>query len=136
MKNGLKRIFWDSQTRRLRALPHGAGARVLLTSASVISFDAAEARAAGCDDFLPKPFRTEDLIEKLGALLSATDEAGPEEDLPTDGAPATRGDTPVDDHDQTWLDQQHDAARHVRQAEIAPLKTIGQLLVIKAKQVH
>ncbi len=57
-------------TRRLRALPHGAGARVLLTSASVISFDAAEARAAGCDDFLPKPFRTEDLIEKLGALLA------------------------------------------------------------------
>ena len=43
---------------------------MLLTSASVISFDPAEARTAGCDDFLPKPFRTEDLIEKLGALLA------------------------------------------------------------------
>ena len=57
-------------TRRLRALPRGAGLRVLLTSASVISFDATEAHAAGCDDFLPKPFRTEDLIGKLGALLA------------------------------------------------------------------
>ena len=57
-------------TRRLRALPRGAALRVLLTSASVISFDSAEARTAGCDDFLPKPFRTEDLIEKLGVLLA------------------------------------------------------------------
>ncbi|MBL9202264.1 MAG: response regulator [Opitutaceae bacterium] len=57
-------------TRRLRAQPRAAALRVLLTSASVISFDAAEARAAGCDDFLPKPFRTADLIEKLGALLA------------------------------------------------------------------
>ncbi len=56
-------------TRRLRALPRGADLRVLLTSASVLSFDPAEARAAGCDDFLPKPFRTEDLVAKLGALL-------------------------------------------------------------------
>ena len=57
-------------TRRLRALPRGPGLRVLLTSASVISFNPADAHTAGCDDFLPKPFRTEDLIVKLGALLS------------------------------------------------------------------
>jgi DNA-binding response OmpR family regulator len=59
-------------TRRLRADPQGAALRVLLTSASVLSFDAAEARAAGCDDFLPKPFRTDDLVAKLGALLALT----------------------------------------------------------------
>ncbi len=57
-------------TRRLRAQPRGAALRVLLTSASVISFNAPEARAAGCDDFLPKPFRSADLIAKLGALLA------------------------------------------------------------------
>jgi hypothetical protein len=44
--------------------------KVLLTSASVISFNAPEARAAGCDDFLPKPFRTADLVDKIGALLA------------------------------------------------------------------
>jgi signal transduction histidine kinase/DNA-binding response OmpR family regulator len=57
-------------TRRLRAQPRGPDLRVLLTSASVINFDAPEARAAGCDDFLPKPFRTADLVEKIGALLA------------------------------------------------------------------
>jgi CheY-like chemotaxis protein len=57
-------------TRQLRALPRGAGLRVLLTSASVISFDPKEARTAGCDDFLPKPFRAEDLIAKVGTLLA------------------------------------------------------------------
>ncbi len=57
-------------TRRLRADPRGSTLRVLLTSASVISFDPTEARAAGCDDFLPKPFRTSDLVEKIGSLLA------------------------------------------------------------------
>ncbi|MEY2879595.1 MAG: hypothetical protein RLZZ15_1975 [Verrucomicrobiota bacterium] len=57
-------------TRRLRALPRGGELRVLLTSASVLSFDFSAARAAGCDEFLPKPFRTADLVEKIGALLA------------------------------------------------------------------
>ncbi len=57
-------------TRRLRAEPRGAQLRVLLTSASVLSFDPAAARAAGCDDFLPKPFRSSDLVEKIGQLLA------------------------------------------------------------------
>ncbi|MCX6954200.1 MAG: ATP-binding protein, partial [Verrucomicrobia bacterium] len=57
-------------TRRLRALPRGGKMKILLTSASVLTFDPAEGRRAGCDDFLPKPFRTADLVEKIGALLS------------------------------------------------------------------
>jgi signal transduction histidine kinase/CheY-like chemotaxis protein/ligand-binding sensor domain-containing protein len=57
-------------TRRLRALPRGGELRVVLTSASVLSFDAPEARSAGCDDFLPKPFRSADLIDKIGTLLA------------------------------------------------------------------
>eukprot|EP01035_Chromulina_nebulosa_P000593 gene593-biopygen499 len=66
-------------TRRLRADPRSATLRVLLTSASVISFDPTEARTAGCDDFLPKPFRTSDLVEKIGSLLALTwHEATPE----------------------------------------------------------
>jgi signal transduction histidine kinase/CheY-like chemotaxis protein len=56
-------------TRRLRALPRGPALRILLTSASVISFDLTEALAAGCDDFLPKPFRIDDLVDKMGSLL-------------------------------------------------------------------
>jgi len=56
-------------TRRLRALPRGAAVKILLTSASVIAFDPAEAARAGCDEFLPKPFRTADLLDKLARLL-------------------------------------------------------------------
>ncbi len=59
-------------TRRLRAHPRGAELKILLTSASVLTFDPAEGRRAGCDDFLPKPFRTGDLVEKIGALLELT----------------------------------------------------------------
>ena len=57
-------------TRRLRSLPPAAGLRVLLTSASVLTFDPAEGRRAGCDGFLAKPFRVDDLIEQLGRLLA------------------------------------------------------------------
>ncbi len=56
-------------TRRLRALPRGAGLRVLLTSASVLTFDPEEGRRAGCDGFLAKPFRADDLVAQLGRLL-------------------------------------------------------------------
>jgi CheY-like chemotaxis protein len=59
-------------TRRLRMQSRGANLRVLLTSASVLNFDPAAARAAGCDEFLPKPFRTSDLVGKIGQLLALT----------------------------------------------------------------
>ena len=38
-------------------------------SASVLSFNKQDAFAAGCDDFLPKPFREADLLETLGRCL-------------------------------------------------------------------
>jgi signal transduction histidine kinase/DNA-binding response OmpR family regulator len=59
-------------TRRLRALPRGPQLKILLTTASVFTFSADDARRAGCDDFLPKPFRTAELLEKLGRLLGLT----------------------------------------------------------------
>ncbi|PAW68328.1 MAG: hypothetical protein B9S34_02725 [Opitutia bacterium Tous-C1TDCM] len=60
--------------RRLRALPdgHDPAARplkLIAMSASVLSFNRADAFAAGCDDFLPKPFRESDLLARLGLAL-------------------------------------------------------------------
>lgn len=55
--------------RRLRAQPGGDRVRLIAMSASVLSLDQTDAFAAGCDDFLPKPFREADLLEKLGRLL-------------------------------------------------------------------
>ncbi len=56
-------------TRALRALPRSPQPKVLLASASVLSFDPAEGRRAGADDFIAKPFRTAELLEKIGRLL-------------------------------------------------------------------
>jgi signal transduction histidine kinase/CheY-like chemotaxis protein len=72
-------------TRQLRARPRGAALRLLLTSASVLSFDPRTAQEAGADDFLPKPFRTGDLVGRVGHLLhlhwhflpAANEAAGP-----------------------------------------------------------
>jgi CheY-like chemotaxis protein len=54
--------------RRLAALPGGGPLRIA-TSASVFSFNRDSAREAGCHDFLPKPYREEQLFEILGTLL-------------------------------------------------------------------
>ncbi|PSM47054.1 serine/threonine protein kinase [Chroococcidiopsis sp. CCALA 051] len=52
-------------TRRLRTLPELAGVVAIAISASVFDFDRQQSQAVGCDDFLPKPVRETDLLEKL-----------------------------------------------------------------------
>jgi PAS domain S-box-containing protein len=48
-------------TRRLRATPRGSALRIIAVSASAYDLDRSECFAAGCDEFLAKPFREEDL---------------------------------------------------------------------------
>ncbi|MDB6094080.1 MAG: hypothetical protein JWM32_1642 [Verrucomicrobia bacterium] len=55
--------------RRLRARPGGERLKLIAMSASVLSFSREKAFAAGCDDFLPKPFREDDLLARLGLAL-------------------------------------------------------------------
>jgi predicted ATPase/signal transduction histidine kinase/DNA-binding NarL/FixJ family response regulator/tRNA A-37 threonylcarbamoyl transferase component Bud32 len=52
-------------TRRLRTLPELKDIVVIAISASVFDFDRQQSREVGCDDFLPKPIREADLLEKL-----------------------------------------------------------------------
>jgi len=56
-------------TRRLRSQAATKDLPVVLTSASVLTYDAAAAAAAGTDEFLPKPFAEEQLLEKVSRLL-------------------------------------------------------------------
>ena len=53
----------------MRALPDGRRIKLIAMSASVLSFNREDAFAAGCDDFLPKPFREDDLLSRLGLAL-------------------------------------------------------------------
>ncbi|MBI5692518.1 MAG: response regulator [Verrucomicrobia bacterium] len=55
--------------RRLRSGQAGASPKLIALSASVLTIDRTEAFAAGCDDFLPKPFRESDLLMRLGLAL-------------------------------------------------------------------
>ena len=52
-------------TRHIRMMPELAGVVAIAISASVFDFDRQQSQAVGCDDFLPKPVREADLLEKL-----------------------------------------------------------------------
>ena len=56
--------------RALRRNVRGNALKIIAVSASVFEDDRQEAIDAGCDDFLPKPFKEEQLLEVLGRVLS------------------------------------------------------------------
>jgi len=56
-------------TRRLRARPETAHLPIVLSSASVLTFDADAAARAGSNEFLPKPFAVSELVGLLTRLL-------------------------------------------------------------------
>lgn len=56
-------------TRRIRTLPNGKEVPIVAVSASVFEDQSREVMAAGVDDFLRKPFREEELFDKLARLL-------------------------------------------------------------------
>jgi two-component system, OmpR family, response regulator len=58
--------------RQLKA-DRRTNAPVLMVSAEATAEDIAAGFAAGCDDFLPKPFRPKELLARLNQLLAAPD---------------------------------------------------------------
>jgi predicted ATPase/signal transduction histidine kinase/DNA-binding NarL/FixJ family response regulator/tRNA A-37 threonylcarbamoyl transferase component Bud32 len=56
-------------TRRLRMLPEFKEVVIIAISASVFDFDKKQSLGVGCDDFLPKPFRFTELLEKIRVYL-------------------------------------------------------------------
>lgn len=59
-------------TRRLRQSGSGAQLKIVAVSASAYDLDRRECLAAGCDGFLAKPFREEDLWGMVGSTLGLT----------------------------------------------------------------
>lgn len=58
--------------RRLKA-DRRTNAPVLMLSAEASAEDIAAGFAAGCDDFLPKPFRPKELLQRLNQLLATAE---------------------------------------------------------------
>jgi CheY-like chemotaxis protein len=56
-------------TQRLRCLPDCQDTLVIASSGSVFESDRQKSREAGCDDFIPKPIRSEELLEKIQSCL-------------------------------------------------------------------
>ncbi|MEO6002778.1 MAG: PAS domain S-box protein [Opitutus sp.] len=59
-------------TRRLRAGPRSAAMKIIAVSASAYDVDRSECLAAGCDAFLAKPFREEELWGAIERVLGLT----------------------------------------------------------------
>lgn len=111
--------------RRLRARPGGDRVKIILMSASVLTFDRDEAFTAGCDDFLPKPFREAELREKLGRLLGLEWIHGEEPAAPKMTSPAG---TPLDEAVRTEL------LALAERGEIIPLRT--RIAALRARGAH
>jgi PAS domain S-box-containing protein len=56
-------------TQRLRSLPQLQDICVIVSSASVFESDRQKSREAGCNDFIPKPIQSEELLEKIQNYL-------------------------------------------------------------------
>ncbi|MGK7874057.1 MAG: ATP-binding protein [Xenococcaceae cyanobacterium] len=80
-------------TRQLRQLPEFQETVVIASSASVFKFDQQQSRESGCNDFIPKPVQSEELMDKLQAylglqwiyeedkLVTTNDESSPDIDI-------------------------------------------------------
>lgn len=56
-------------TQRLRELPECKNTLVIASSASVFDIDRQKSREAGCNDFIPKPIQSQELLEKIQTCL-------------------------------------------------------------------
>ena len=61
---------WEA-TRRLKADPETAGILIVAATAHAMSGDREKALAAGCDEYLSKPYRPDELRQLVARLLPA-----------------------------------------------------------------
>jgi two-component system, cell cycle response regulator DivK len=57
-------------TRRIRAIPELVKVPIIAVTSYALSGDEAKTRAAGCDDYIAKPFSPRQLLAKVRELVS------------------------------------------------------------------
>lgn len=57
-------------TQQLRSHPDFQNTKIIASSASVFNFDRQQSQEAGCNDFLPKPVQSDELLEQLRQQLN------------------------------------------------------------------
>ena len=57
-------------TRRIKANPELKAIPIIVVTSYALSGDEEKARAAGCDDYITKPYSPRQLLAKVNALLS------------------------------------------------------------------
>jgi len=109
--------------------------KIILMSASVLAFDPQVAFDAGCDDFLPKPFREADLLERLGRALKLTwkheQEAAPA--APSTPPASLDPDQLIEVHRQLLEAAQRGDIRGIRELVDAWPENSGELSALAAK---
>jgi CheY-like chemotaxis protein len=59
-------------TQKLRSLPEFQNIAIIASSASVFNFDRHQSQQAGCNDFLPKPVQSDELMEQIRQHLNVS----------------------------------------------------------------
>ncbi len=94
---------------------------IIAISASVFEEDQKQSKAAGCDDFLPKPFKAPILLEKLEKYLQLK---WIYQEIPSQNSPLTRG-----SEDQSQETPNLELAQEIyKMAEIGDIQGISQVL--------
>jgi two-component system cell cycle response regulator DivK len=65
----LPRLDGYEATRRIKADPALRAIPIIVVTSYSLSGDEAKARAAGCDDFVPKPYSRRQLMDKISQYL-------------------------------------------------------------------
>jgi PAS domain S-box-containing protein len=111
-------------TRQIKSQPQGRETVILALTASAFEEERAIAIAAGCDDFIRKPFREEELFEKMAQYLGVRYRY--ESIVPTIAPAATSADLTtglllLEQMPAQWRSQLHQAATQVDAEQIVLL---------------